>query len=121
MSKKNYVRRSFSKKELQCPLTKKCEMNDVFMDKLQALRDEFDHPMIITSGFRSPEHNKAVGGSKNSRHLVGEAVDISTKGMSAIRKHKLLELAFAFGFNGIAQAKTYVHIDTRKTNSTWTY
>lgn len=33
-------------------------------------------PIIITSGFRSPSLNKAVGGVRNSQHMTGEACDI---------------------------------------------
>jgi hypothetical protein len=35
-----------------------------------------DNPIIISSGYRSPEVNKAVGGSPTSNHLTGCAVDI---------------------------------------------
>ena len=35
-----------------------------------------DTPVIITSGYRSPEVNKLVGGSATSNHLAGCAVDI---------------------------------------------
>lgn len=43
---------------------------------LQPIRDRLGLPIIITSGFRSPILNKAVGGVTNSRHLYGEAADI---------------------------------------------
>lgn len=43
---------------------------------LQPIRDRLGLPIIITSGFRSPVLNKAVGGVANSRHLYGEAADI---------------------------------------------
>ena len=42
---------------------------------LQPLRDRFG-PIRITSGYRCPELNSAVGGVKNSQHLRGEAADI---------------------------------------------
>ena len=42
---------------------------------LQPLRDRFG-PIRITSGYRQPELNRAVGGLKNSQHLRGEAADI---------------------------------------------
>lgn len=45
---------------------------------LQPIRDKWEKPINITSGFRSRELNKAVRGSKSSQHLTGEAADIST-------------------------------------------
>lgn len=33
------------------------------------------NPIIITSGYRSPKLNKIVGGSKNSQHMTGQAID----------------------------------------------
>jgi hypothetical protein len=42
----------------------------------QPLRDHFGVPIGITSGFRCKELNKAVGGSKYSQHMIGEALDI---------------------------------------------
>lgn len=43
---------------------------------LEPLRAHVGFPVIVNSGYRSPELNKAVGGSKNSQHMLGEAVDI---------------------------------------------
>ena len=42
---------------------------------LQPLRDQFG-PIIISSGYRSSELNKLIGGSPNSNHIRGEAADI---------------------------------------------
>ena len=42
---------------------------------LQPLRDKFG-PIHITSGYRQPELNAAVGGASNSQHMRGEAADI---------------------------------------------
>lgn len=43
---------------------------------LEPLRVHFGRPIIITSGYRCPRLNKAVGGSSTSQHAVGQAVDI---------------------------------------------
>ena len=43
---------------------------------LQPLRDDYGKPIRITSGYRSVDVNKAVGGSPTSQHTKGEAVDI---------------------------------------------
>lgn len=42
----------------------------------QPIRDHFGVPIGVTSGFRSKELNKAIGGSKYSQHMIGEAIDI---------------------------------------------
>ena len=42
----------------------------------QPLRDHFGVPLFVSSGFRSKKLNKAIGGSKYSQHMVGEALDI---------------------------------------------
>ena len=46
---------------------------------LQPLRDIYEEPLTISSGFRSPELNKAVGGVPTSQHTKGQASDISVK------------------------------------------
>lgn len=43
---------------------------------LEPLRQYFNVPIIIGSGFRCPKLNAAVGGVKNSQHQTGEAADI---------------------------------------------
>ena len=50
-----------------------------------------EEPIIITSGFRSPEVNKCVGGAYSSNHLTGCAVDIRCVGVEqAIRYAAIL-------------------------------
>jgi len=46
--------------------------NNVF----QPIREHFGNPIFVSSGYRSPELNKAIGGSKTSQHCKGEAIDI---------------------------------------------
>jgi uncharacterized protein YcbK (DUF882 family) len=48
---------------------------------LQPLRDHLAQPIIITSAFRSPRVNRAVGGSERSQHMVGQAADIRVANM----------------------------------------
>ena len=40
---------------------------------LQAIREHFNKPITITSGYRTAAHNAAVGGAKSSQHLLGRA------------------------------------------------
>lgn len=43
---------------------------------LQPLRDALNRPIVVSSGYRSPKLNKAVGGASTSHHLTGCAADI---------------------------------------------
>lgn len=50
---------------------------------LEPLRAAVGRPIIVSSGYRSPAVNKAVGGAANSAHLTGRAADINAVGMNA--------------------------------------
>ena len=56
-----------------------------------------DEPIIITSGYRSPEVNKAVGGSTTSNHLTGCAVDIRCVGIEQAIRYAAILLDIADG------------------------
>ena len=47
---------------------------------LQPLRDYMGEPVIINSGYRSPELNQKIGGVRSSQHVIGEAADINCDG-----------------------------------------
>ena len=47
----------------------------------EKIKNKNDEPIIINSGYRSPQVNKAVGGASNSNHLTGCAVDIRCAGI----------------------------------------
>lgn len=52
---------------------------------LQPIRDKYGKCITVTSGYRCPKLNKAVGGSSTSQHTQGQAVDI-TLGTPALNK-----------------------------------
>lgn len=43
---------------------------------LQPIRDLYGGPLRVSSGYRCPRTNNAVGGKENSQHLIGEAADL---------------------------------------------
>ena len=53
---------------------------------LEPARVSFGSPIYITSGYRCPELNKAVGGKPTSQHLRGEAADLQVCGVENLRK-----------------------------------
>lgn len=54
---------------------------------LEPLREWMNEPITISSGFRCPKLNKAVGGATNSQHLAGEAADIHLPNIETGRKY----------------------------------
>lgn len=42
----------------------------------QPCRDHFGSPLYVSSGYRSPDLNRAIGGSKRSQHVQGRALDL---------------------------------------------
>ena len=58
---------------------------------LEPARLAFGSPIYITSGYRCPALNKAVGGKPTSQHLRGEAADLQVRGIENLRKlYKLI-------------------------------
>ena len=53
----------------------------VLADKMQELRNKINLPIIISSGFRSAELNKAIGGAPSSWHMQFLACDFNIKGL----------------------------------------
>jgi hypothetical protein len=52
----------------------------------QPIREHFGKPILISSGYRSAELNKAIGGSLSSQHCSGEAIDIDMDGTDITNK-----------------------------------
>ena len=102
---------SFSPREIACKGTGAVLIDEAALDKLQALRDRLGKPLIITSAYRSPAHNKKVGGAKNSRHMKGDAFDVR---MDNHDPHEFEAAARAVGFTGFGYypRSGFMHIDT---------
>lgn len=84
--------------------------------KLQALRDIIEKPIVINSGYRTPEYNKKIGGASRSQHIYGKAADIA---ISGINPKEIAKQAETLGFMGIGLYDWGCHVDTRKTKSFW--
>ena len=109
--------RNFSDWEFRCPCGK-CDgtVEDRLVDKLQELRDAWDRPITLTSGYRCEEYNDKIGGAVKSLHMEGLACDIDVEGLSGHWKHRLLSLCFHVGFTGIGIGPNWFHLDLRPAN-----
>ena len=63
------IKNNPSKEEIQ-------NLKDIAENVFQPVRDHFDVPIAVTSGYRSKALNKAIGGAKNSEHVAGRALDL---------------------------------------------
>jgi uncharacterized protein YcbK (DUF882 family) len=82
---------------------------------LQTIRDHVGKPIRVNSAFRSPAHNKAIGGASNSLHTLGLAADVVIDGMTPI---EVASLASDMGLGGIKAYPTFTHIDVGR-HRTW--
>lgn len=58
---------------------------------LEPVRERFGHPIHVTSGYRSAELNRAVGGSPTSQHMTGDAADIVCRSLPNVTLFRLME------------------------------
>ena len=89
---------------------------------LQELRNYVGKPITINSGYRSPNHNKRVGGAKNSQHVKGNAADIVIKGYTPKEVSEIIEKLIKSGRmsqGGLGTYDTFTHYDIRGTKARW--
>ena len=104
----------FSRSEFAC----KCcgqviTISPALLEVLEDIREFSGIPIIITSGYRCPEHNAASGGKPNSAHLTGEAADFWVSG--DLDRFKFLEAAFTYGAGRIGIGSDFIHVDVSHT------
>lgn len=87
-------------------------IDDYLYTILDILRNKLGKPVIITSGYRTPEWNAKCGGAKYSYHMRGMAADIRVDGMSPKELAKELDKIVESSC-GIIVYNNWVHFDTR--------
>ena len=60
-------------------------LGDLCYEILEPVRAKFDKPVIITSGYRSPELSEAIGSKSTSQHCTGNAVDMEVLSVSNLK------------------------------------
>ena len=77
---------------------------------LEEVRTLLGHPILVLSGYRSPEVNHAVGGALNSQHVLGEAVDFICPAFGAVYDVAMEIANSDIKFDQLIYEKNWVHI-----------
>ena len=85
---------------------------------LQAIRDHFGKPVIVSSGYRTPGYNKSVGGATYSQHLYGTAADLHISGVSPKEQAAFAETLMPDS-GGIGIYSWGIHVDVRAVKARW--
>ena len=116
----------FNAREFRCSCGKSHEtlLASELVDKLEQLYTALNcSKIIVTSGYRCPEHDKAVGGTSSGQHTKGTAADVCCYGQDGqpISSKTVCCKAQDLGFTGIANITSsyqYTHLDVR-TSGKW--
>lgn len=119
----------FTPKEMACRATGQLMVSPLFMDDIQLVRDKTGVAMPVTSGYRTPDHNKAVSStdSLEGPHPDAQAIDVHVIFEGA---YEIVSAATAQRFAGIGLRQhgetkgRFLHLDTwykRVRPTLWTY
>lgn len=88
----------FTEDEFRCRHTGRCAMHPEFMKKLHHLRGVYGKAMVISSGYRSPQHPIEAAKAAPGEHSTGRAADVAVQGPDALR---VVQLALGLGFTRV--------------------
>lgn len=103
----------FKASEFQCKdRTKDLLVAKELIETLEKIRNHFEAPVIINSGYRTPSWNSKVNGASNSYHCKGMAADIVVKGHSSREVAKYADSIMEQG--GVIRYENFTHVDVRE-------
>jgi uncharacterized protein YcbK (DUF882 family) len=110
---------NLSRYEMECKCGCGLDTADITLVQIvQSVCDFFECKVRITSGCRCKEHNKNVGGVKDSQHLLGRAADCKFVGVSTLDVYKYLCIEYPTA-NGFGLYNNFNHIDSRNEPARW--
>lgn len=87
----------------------------IVLTELDKARIEHGKPFKITSGYRSPEYNKIIGGAAKSQHQYGEAVDFQSEGnLFNIFRYIYLHLEYDQVIYESREGKVWIHFSLKE-------
>ena len=110
---------NFDREEFQCKCG--CGQDTVDYELIKVLEDArkyFNRPISINSANRCEVHNRNVGGSPNSKHLISKAADIRIKSIppSVVYAYFCEKYLDKYGMGCYT---SFSHIDVRKEKARW--
>lgn len=116
------VSEHFSRKELASRDGAKSpfalEVRPQLIELLEAIRSAWGEPVLVNCAYRSPEHNRAVGGVDGSYHVKGLAADIRPERQEDLAEFQQLCLDINKD-GGVGLYDTFCHVDARGNYARW--
>ena len=110
---------NFRVNEFACKDGSDCILVDAeLVNFLQKIRNKFNKPVVINSGYRTATYNKSIGGAAFSQHVKGTAADITIKGITPLEIAEYAEELMPYS-GGIGLYKNFTHVDVRAKRSRW--
>lgn len=108
----------FSAWEFRCKDGSEHPIDPKLLTMLELVRAHFGgKPVLVTSGYRSPEYNQRIGGATNSYHTKGMAADFAIHGVSPADIYAYCDRTFPTG--GVGRYAAWVHLDCRPYRARW--
>jgi len=84
------------------------------VELLDKVREFYNAPVHINSGYRTPEYNRRIGGAKHSQHCKGTAADFTVTGVTPQKVRADIRSGKIFGKHngGLGSYPSFTHIDT---------
>jgi len=113
------ISKNFNRQEFACQCGCGFDTVDVkLVEILQDVRDHFMKPIKINSGCRCVKHNKAVGGSQGSKHVLAKAADFVVEGVHENEVYSYLDDKYSDTL-GLGLYKGRTHVDSREHKARW--
>jgi hypothetical protein len=85
------------------------------------LEKKWGETLHIRWAYRDRKLNRKVGGKDKSYHLLKMALDIRHDGWAKAKMRRFIKVAYSVGFRGFGLGRNVVHIDSRKSFTSWNY